>query len=292
MTPISTYARTALALILGERCVVCGHPRAGADVCPKCLLELPYINIRGVADAIIERIFWGILPIERAASMLIYEPGNNVQAILKSIKYRGRSDLAVEMGRMMGVEFSRRGFFDGIDCIQPVPLHPNRLNKRGFNQSERLAQGIAEITHLPIVDLVRRQVDNTSQTSLTHAERSNNVKNIFAARTEELQRLRPRHVLFVDDVITTGATVVSCAQTLTGTPDDRHKSIMELYETETAMSPSNVAEAASKLKVSILSLAFAGRFNIGHQTPEELHHPLHIESNKYFRNLQVPQHPI
>lgn len=278
MNSLRTYTRAALALIFGERCVVCGQMCTGAKICPKCLLKLPYINIRGVEDGIIERLFWGILPVERVGSMLMYAPNNSAQNILRSIKYSGRSDLAVDLGRMMAVEFGQRGFFDDVDCIQPVPLHPNRERKRGYNQSRQLAKGIAEMTHLPVVDLIRRSVDNVSQTSLNHTERINNVKGIFLPKTEELERLRPRHILFVDDVITTGSTLISCIQSITGSPE-------ECFRQE-------ATAGGSALKVSILSLAYAGQFCIGHRTPEELKHPLQTVSNVPFRNLQRSPHPI
>lgn len=299
MKRITTYARSALALILGERCVVCGAPSIGAGVCPKCLLELPYINIRGVADDMIERLFWATVPIERASSMLEYTPHGATQRLLESIKYKGRSDLAVEMGRMMGEAYSRRHFFDGIDCIQPVPLHPHRRAHRGYNQSEELARGIAEVTSIPVVDVVRRTIDNVSQTTLTHTERFNNVKNIFTARNDELQRLHPRHVLFVDDVITTGSTLVSCIQAVVGSPEERSKVFAKRRERAEALelwgdeeNPcGQVAEPITPylpplLKVSVLSLAYAGRLSPGFRRPEDLPHPTHFESNAEFRERQ------
>lgn len=304
MNHISTYARSALALILGERCVVCGDVCSGAGVCPKCLLKLPYINIRGVADDMIERLFWGNLPIVRASSMMEYAPNGPTQRLLESIKYEGRDDIAVEMGRMMGEAFSRRGFFEGIDFIQPVPLHPNRRAQRGYNQSERLARGIAEVAHLPIADFVRRTTDNISQTKLSHTERIDNVKDIFTPNTSELKRLRPRHILFIDDVITTGSTLISCVQAVVGTPEERSKAFAALRKQteellftgdEDALCMVAEPEAAYSRpgpKVSILSLAYAGRFCPGFRTPEELGHPLQVYSNEHFRNLQTSHYII
>lgn len=222
----------------------------------------------------IERLFWGYLPVVRAGSLMEYTPNSCAQRLLESIKYGGRSDIAVEMGRMMGETFSRRHFFDGIDCIQPVPLHPNRRAQRGYNQSEELARGIAEVVQLPIANLVRRTADNVSQTTLSHTERIDNVKDIFTPNTSELQRRRPRHVLFVDDVITTGSTLISCVQAVVGSPEERR-----------AAGPA-ATDGALRPKVSLLSLAYAGRFHPGFRTPEELHHPLQTYSNEHFRTLQ------
>lgn len=242
------YMRAALAILLGERCVVCGGVLPGAGVCPECWLRMPFLGLRGSSANYIERLFWGRTNVERASASLRYQPGNVVTSILHDIKYHGRSDLAVEMGRFMGEEHLRSGMFEGVDALMPVPLHRNRMRERGFNQSECLARGLSAVTGLPVVELVERRVDNVSQTLLEHDERRKNVEGIFAL-TPEGERYcsgaeapqRGRHVLIVDDVITTGATVVSCAQVL----------------------PSSV-------RVSFLSLAYAGPMHLGRLSVEEL----------------------
>lgn len=266
MSSIKKYIRTALSIVLGERCVVCGTFLPGAGLCPRCLLQLPYINIRGAAGNPIERVFWGVLPVERASSMLFYQPHNIVETLLHNIKYGGRSDLGVLLGRQMAQELLPTGFFDGIDGLQPVPLHPNRERTRGFNQSERIVRGVAEVTGLPIVDYVRRVVDNPSQTQLSHAERHANVKDIFAANTPAVERDQPRHILFVDDVITTGSTIVSCAKSLCSTLD---------------------SDQPSPIRVSVLSLAYAGKLHLGVQREDDLHLPSMVVDNTEFRERQI-----
>lgn len=258
MSSLKTYTRAALALLLGERCVVCGRPLAGAKICPECLLRLPYINIKGVEANPIERLFWGSVPVVRASASMIYQPGFEADRILHAIKYNDRPDLAVEMGRIMAQEHIGHGFFEGIDAIVPVPLHPKRKRERGYNQSERLAQGIAEVTGIPVVELVKRTKDNVSQTKLAHEERSENVKGIFAADEALLQKFSGRHVLIVDDVITTGSTSINCAKALAGT----------------------------SLRLSFLALAFAGRLHVGRLTYAELHKPDFTIDNSEFRQRQ------
>lgn len=258
MSSLKTYTRAALALLLGERCVVCGHPLVGAKLCPECLLRLPYINIKGVESNPIERLFWGSVPVARASAMMIYQPGFETDKILYAIKYRDRPDLAVEMGRMMAQEHVAHGFFEGIDAIVPVPLHPKRLRERGYNQSERLAQGIAEVTGIPVIELAKRTKDNVSQTTLTHDERAENVKGIFSADKALFHDFNGRHILIVDDVITTGATSISCAKSFAGSP----------------------------LRISFLALAFAGRLHVGRLTYAELHKPDCTADNADFRERQ------
>lgn len=263
---LKEYMRTALAIVLGERCVVCDAFHPGAGICPRCLLRLPYTNVKGALRNPIERLFWGVLPIERATSMVHYNPRGMTGQILQAIKYNGRSELAVECGRMMAQELLSTDFFDGVDFLQPVPLHPLRFRQRGYNQSEHLARGISEVTGIPIGNFVKRTKNNVSQTTLSHAERVKNVENIFAPNTAELQRLRPQHLLVIDDVITTGSTVVSCVQSLTGEP-----------------SPDNTPT----LRISIASLAFAGQTHLGVQSLNDLHRKSCVVNNTEFRERQV-----
>lgn len=265
MLPLRTYARTALALLLGERCVVCGDVLAGAGICPKCLLQLPYINIKGAAGNPIERLFWGVVPVERASSMLLYRPGNGIEPIIHSIKYHGRSDLAVTAGRLMAQELMDTGFFDDIDFLQPVPLHPNRQRERGYNQSEKLARGIAELTGIAIGNFVRRTTDNKSQTQVERDERQGNVSGIFSPDIVQLQDKRPKHILFIDDVVTTGSTIISCIK---------------------AVTESDAAD--STIKVSVLSLAYAGQLHHGRIFAEDQKVEDATVSNREFRERQYP----
>lgn len=258
MLRLKTYTRAALALLLGERCVVCGRPHVGAQICNACLLRLPYINIKGAAGNPIERLFWGRTPVERASSMLLYQPGFEAGSLLHAIKYRGRSGLAVTLGRMLAQEHTAYGFFEGIDAIVPVPLHPKRQRQRGYNQSERLARGVSEVTGLPIIEAVQRTKDNVSQTSLDTSQRADNVKGIFRLRPEAETDVRGKHILIIDDVITTGATTYNCALALDG-----------------------ICE-----RLSFLSLAFAGQMHAGRLTLEELRREDLTVSNAHFLEIQ------
>lgn len=267
MLPLRTYARTALALLTGERCVVCGDVLAGAGICPKCLLQLPFANIRGATGNPIERLFWGVVPIVRANALLTYHPGDSVEPIIHAIKYHGRSDLAVDMGRHMAQELLATGFFDGIDYLQPVPLHPHRQRTRGYNQSERLARGISELTGIPIADFVRRTKDNKSQTKMAHEERQENVSGIFEVNTDELRAKHPKHILFIDDVVTTGSTIISCMKAATGTTE----------------APSI---STSSFRVSVLALAFAGQLHVGRLFTQDVGLDDATVSNSEFRERQ------
>lgn len=264
MSNIKTYVRTALALITGERCVVCGAVLPGSGLCPRCLLQLPYLNIRGAAANPLERRFWGVVPVERASAMIAYKPGFAVEHLIHAIKYKDRSDLGVEMGRIMAQELLSTDFFAGIDHLQPVPLHRNRLRQRGYNQSVCLAQGISEVTGIPMGNYLSRTTDNVSQTHLTHQERRGNVASIFEGIPQHLLTERPQHILIVDDVITTGSTTISCGQTLVAAAE----------------------QVGLQVHLSFLSLAYAGPMHLGRLNLKEQNRPSYVINNEEFRSRQ------
>lgn len=194
-------------------CIVCGNALAASEecLCMQCLQELPKIrNMFPDAAQEIEKRFWGKLPIEKAASYFHYAKGSNFDKILFEIKYHGRKEAGKVMGRHAAHNLLPDGFFEGIDLVIPVPLHPARLKQRGYNQSEWIARGISEITQIPVnTDAVYRIGNNSTQTKKSAWERLEAVQGIFAVRNED--DLEGKHILLVDDVLTTGATLLSCA---------------------------------------------------------------------------------
>lgn len=194
-------------------CVVCGKRLSAVEeiTCIKCLAHLPLTGIKGKKGNIIERILWDYtIDTQRANSFLFYYPQSPYCNIYFHFKYYGHPEVAVAYGKLMAMDLLDTGFFAGVDCIVPVPLSAKRLRKRGYNQSERLAFGVGLVTGLPVItDAVARKVDNTTQTRLTTQERRENVENIFTLVRPEA--LNGKHVLLIDDVITTGSTIKSCA---------------------------------------------------------------------------------
>lgn len=194
-------------------CVVCGERLSAVEeiTCIKCLAHLPLTGIKGKKGNIIERILWDYtIDTQRANSFLFYYPQSPYCNIYFHFKYYGHPEVAVAYGKLMAMDLLDTGFFAGVDCIVPVPLSAKRLRKRGYNQSERLAFGVGLVTGLPVItDAVARKVDNTTQTRLTTQERRENVENIFTLVRPEA--LNGKHVLLIDDVITTGSTIKSCA---------------------------------------------------------------------------------
>ena len=215
MKPISFWTRL-LDLISPRACVVCGCRLSASEeiICGKCNLHLPRTGFQqDPYENIMAKMFWGQIPIERAAALIYYEPHAETANILYELKYKNHPEIGEMMGRLMARELQTGNFFESIDGIIPVPLAKKRERQRGYNQSHELAKGISEITGLPIYNkVVRRTVFEGSQTSLGRWERNENVEQVFELK--DALTIQGKHLLIVDDVVTTGATVIACAKEL------------------------------------------------------------------------------
>jgi ComF family protein len=155
----------------------------------------------------------GKIPVERAASYLYYNKEGAGQKLIAGIKYQGNTNLGKWMGRYLSQDLQTSGFFEGIDYLLPVPLHSKKLKKRGFNQSEIIAQGIASVTHIPLeTKNLYRAKANVTQTKKGVYERWKNTDGIFQIKDNRL--FAGKHILLIDDVLTTGATLEACATCL------------------------------------------------------------------------------
>ena len=157
--------------------------------------------------------FWGKFPVEKATTWFFYTHGSPYAHMIHLFKYHGRKRLAFALGQLMASEIQPSGFFEGINCIVPVPLHKDKEKSRGYNQSEWIAYGIATTTGLNVVnDAVERTKPTMTQTKKSARERFENTKGVFVAK--EKDALTGKHVLLVDDVMTTSATLTACADAL------------------------------------------------------------------------------
>lgn len=177
------------------------------------------------------RLFWGHLPLVRAAAWFYYESHSEVSKLIYKLKYGDHPEYGYLMGQYLAEDFSMNGFFDGIDAIVPVPISRKRKWSRGYNQSEHIAKGIARVTGLPVrTDIVKRKSFQSSQTHLNWWQRHGNVEDAFTLKKAEWAK--DKHLLLVDDVLTTGATVMSCAKEIC---------------------------RAGNVKISVATIGFAGR---------------------------------
>jgi ComF family protein len=178
-----------------------------------CIYHLPRTNYWKEAGNTIEQLFWGKLRIEHACALFFFGKGSRYRNLLHKLKYSEKKEIGVEMGRRLGMELKNAPLYQSIETIIPVPLHPKKQRKRGYNQSEQIARGIAEITGWSIDNKsVTRKLFTATQTRKTRMERWENVAEVFTVTQAEA--LTGKHVLLVDDVITTGATIEACAQQL------------------------------------------------------------------------------
>lgn len=200
-------------------CAACGESlhRNEETVCAKCRGALPRTDYERHPDNQLAQILYGEIPFHAVTACYFFSKKGKTQHLVHELKYSGNREAGLFLGRQLGESIKDAPQFQGIDIIIPVPLHPKRERKRGFNQAYIIAQGISEVTGFPIgTRYLLRTVYNETQTHKTAEERRNNVKGIFEARhTEEL---RGKHVLLVDDVMTTGATIASCAHELESIP--------------------------------------------------------------------------
>lgn len=220
-----------LDFLLPRYCTTCGQRLATGEqwICTHCLSHLHLTHAESIEENPIEKLFWVTVPIERATSFFYYE-GENTRFILYQLKYWNNPEIGTYLAELYSRQILPTGFFDTVDVIIPLPLYRSRQILRGYNQSYYICKGISRATSLPIdTKVVKRCVNTKSQTHLNHFERKDNVKGAF--RLVNPDRIAGRHVLLVDDVITTGATTTECAMELAKAPG---------------------------VKISVFSLAYAG----------------------------------
>jgi ComF family protein len=219
------------SLLFPPVCPACGKVmESGAGfLCTSCQWEMPLTGYETEADNPVARRFWGLVPVRGATAFLWFTPGSGFRRVVHSFKYGGRWSLARDMGRWFGRALSEVDAYAGVDAIVPVPLHFRKVLKRGYNQSEYIARGMSRERAVPVeTGAVVRRINNPSQTrTTTHRERWENVEGIFAVRRPE--RLEGKHILLVDDVMTTGATIGSCAEAIIDALPGARISIAVLY---------------------------------------------------------------
>ncbi|WP_430811463.1 MULTISPECIES: ComF family protein [unclassified Carboxylicivirga] len=212
---IASFSGILSSLFFPKVCVNCGghlfdHEE---EICGICIRQLPRTHFeKSPHDNAMTILMWGRSRIERAYSLFYYRKGERVQQLLHEIKYRGNQRLGLALGHQLGKAIRRSKQVD-YDYIIPIPLHPDKQRKRGFNQAEVIAEGMAEVLAVETsTQHVFRKKYTSTQTRKGRFERWVNVADIFTVENE--QDLLGKHLLLIDDVITTGATMEACINTL------------------------------------------------------------------------------
>lgn len=219
---MSTWFKDLLRLFFPKCCIVCGDVLYNGEevLCTHCNLSLPRTGYHLIENNPVEQLLAGRFPMVRATSYFFYNHGGSYTKIVHALKYGGRSDIGVSMGRIMANELSASHFFSDIDLIVPIPLHPKRQRERGYNQSESLAKGLSAITGIPVsINCVRRRVYTKTQTKKSFLDRIDSMKEAFELSGKE--EIGGKHILVVDDVLTTGSTLTACIDAMLAAGDVR-----------------------------------------------------------------------
>ena len=204
-----------ISLLFPRLCYGCGNHLMRNEnlICTECYVVIPRTGYHTEAENPVARLFWGRCLIEKAAVFSFYNRGSRIRSLIHNLKYKGIREIGLELGRIYGLSLKSSGFSSDIDLIIPVPIHQSKKRIRGFNQSELISKGISEATGLPVdVFSLTRNIVSETQTKRSRYERWINVEGIFHVSAPE--ELRGKHLLLVDDVITTGSTIESCANEL------------------------------------------------------------------------------
>lgn len=202
-------------LFLPRICPGCGEnlSRGEEELCVTCLATLPETGFCGKSENPVNRKFVGRFKFEYAAACYYFHKSSIVQHIIHRFKYKNSRKTALFMGRQMGAILKDTRIAEAIDAIVPVPLHPRKERKRGYNQSELLGNGISEVLEIPVYSTLLKRISYTqTQTKLNAVQRWQNVKDVF--RISIKNKCTDMHLLLVDDVVTSGATLEACAREL------------------------------------------------------------------------------
>jgi len=181
-------------------------------MCLLCLHDLPLTYFWDYDVPPIEKLFWGRLPVAAACAYLHFEQQNRTQMLMHRLKYEGKTGVGTVLGRQFGLRLKEKGWFRDVDLIVPLPLHFTRLQRRGYNQSYFIAEGIRQVYDVPLrTHALQRVVATETQTRRSRFDRAVNVESVFRA---EERLVRGRNLLLVDDVVTTGATLISAGEEL------------------------------------------------------------------------------
>jgi len=216
---IKQWIDAAAHMVMPRVCPVCHHALDSDEkwLCRQCLATLPRTRYEQVTFNAMEQLFAGKVPVERATAYFYYEKGSPHASILHDIKYRGIPTMGRWLTARAVQDMQASGFFDGIDVVTAVPLHRSKLAQRGYNQSEYLARGIADALGTPYVEALKAVRPHATQTHKGAMERWLNIQGNYALK-KNADLLAGKHILLVDDVVTTGSTLTVCAALLKSIP--------------------------------------------------------------------------
>lgn len=212
------FIKDVFNLFFPRTCACCDEQlvRNEQVICLKCRFDLPLTNFTNENNNAVEQIFYGRLKIEFATALFFFRNKGKSQKLISQLKYQGKQEVGYMLGKWLGNELRSSDRFKGVDYILPVPLHPKKLKKRGYNQLTYFGNGLEEVLKIPFLEnILIKKSDTGTQTIKQRLERWKNVSEIFYLENKKI--FENKHVLIIDDVLTTGATLEACALALSKT---------------------------------------------------------------------------
>jgi ComF family protein len=212
---ILNYLNAFLHLLYPQICFGCGTDlvEKGAPLCKPCIQNLPSTDFFSINENPIEKIFWGRVTIQHAGALLFFTKDSLVQTLITQLKYQHNKKVGILLGRLMGEAIAAEEKFEQIDLIIPIPIQNSKINSRGYNQSQIIALGMQQVWNRPIVhDVLIKKSWSNSQTKKNRKARLQQVPDLFLIQYPD--SIKGKHVLIVDDVLTTGATLEAAITSL------------------------------------------------------------------------------
>ena len=215
ITQLKNIVNSTLHLFYPHVCTGCGSDLLQEDnlLCLKCIHNLPHTNFAELANNQIEKDFWGRIPLSAAYSQFYFSKEFLIQHLIHQLKYKGDTKIGFYLGEIMGKTLLKNTRFSSVEALIPLPLYADKEHKRGYNQATVICNGMSSVMNIPVLNgAVIRQHATETQTRKHRTERWENVKSSF--KVAKPGQLSGKHLLLVDDVVTTGATLEACGNVI------------------------------------------------------------------------------